>query len=113
MPAYERIDRISEEVRRALDRIIRDEVNDPRVSGTWSIVHCEVTRDLRYATVRVSILEAEKRKPMMEALKRASGFIRRELGHEVDLRALPELLFELDTNMEYADKINRLLKETN
>lgn len=112
MAAYDRIDRISEEVHKAIDRIIRDEVNDPRVGGTWSIVRCEVTRDLRYAKVRVSILEAERRKPMMEALNRAAGFIRRELGREVDLRYVPEVLFELDTNMEYAAKINQILKES-
>ena len=81
MASYDRIDRISEEVHKAIDRIIRDEVNDPRVGGTWSIVRCEVTRDLRYAKVRVSILEAERRKDMMAALNRAAGFIRRELGH--------------------------------
>ena len=112
MPAYERIDRISEEVHKAIDRIIRDELNDPRIGGTWSIVRCEVTRDLRYAKVRVSIMEEEKRKPMMEALRKAAGFIRRALGHEVDLRYVPEIQFELDTNMEYAAKINQLLKET-
>lgn len=112
MAAYDRIDRISEEVHKAIDKIIRDEVNDPRVGGTWSIVRCEVTRDLRYAKVRVSILEEERRKPMMEALHRAAGFIRRELGREVDLRYVPEVQFELDTNMEYADKINRLLWES-
>lgn len=111
MAAYDRIDRISEEVHKAIDRIIRDELNDPRIGGTWSIVRCEVTRDLRYAKVRISILEAEKRKPMMEALNRAAGFVRRELGREVDLRYVPEVLFELDTNMEYAARINQLLKE--
>ena len=82
------------------------------MGGTWSIVRCEVTRDLRYAKVRISILEADQRKPMMEALNRAAGFIRRELGHEVDLRYVPEVQFELDTNMEYAAKINRILKES-
>ena len=112
MAAYDRIDRISEEARKAIDRIIRDELNDPRIGGTWSIVRCEVTRDLRYAKVRVSILEEDKRKGMMAALNRAAGFIRRELGREVDLRYVPEVLFELDTNMEYAAKINQLLKET-
>ncbi len=111
MAAYDRIDRISEEVHKAIDRIIRDELNDPRIGGTWSIVRCEVTRDLRYAKVRVSILETERRKPMMEALNRAAGFVRRELGHEVDLRYVPEVIFELDTNMEYAARINELLKE--
>ena len=112
MAAYDRIDRISEEVHKAIDRIIRDELNDPRIGGTWSIVRCEVTRDLRYAKVRVSILEEDKSKGMMAALNRDAGFIRRELGREVDLRYVPEVLFELDTNMEYAAKINQLLKET-
>lgn len=109
--SFDRVDRISEEVRRELDKILREDLNDPRVSGTYSIVRCEVTRDLRYCKVRVSVLEPDKRKGMMEALKKASGFIRRELGKRVDLRYTPELIFELDTNIEYADKINRLLKE--
>jgi len=99
-------------VHKAIDKIIRDELNDPRIGGTWSIVRCEVTRDLRYAKVRVSILEEERRKGMMEALRRAAGFIRRELGREVDLRYVPEIQFELDTNMEYAAKINQLLWES-
>ena len=111
MPSYDRIDRISQEVHKAVDAIIRDEVNDPRIGGTWSIVRCEVTRDLRYCKVRVSILEAELRADFMKALKSASGFIRRELGRRVDLRYVPELLFELDTNIEYAAHINQLLKE--
>ena len=48
----------------------------------------------------------------MAALNRAAGFIRRELGHEVDLRYVPEIQFELDTNIEYAAKINQILGET-
>ena len=106
MPSFNRIDRISQEVHKAIDAIIRDEVNDPRVGGTWSIVRCEVTRDLRYCKVRVSILEQEKRQDMMKALQKASGW-------RVDLRYVPEIIFELDTNIEYAAHINQLLKETN
>lgn len=111
MPSYDRIDRISQEVHKAIDSIIRDELNDPRITGTWSIVRCEVTRDLRYCKVRVSVLEDELRKDLMKALKNASGFIRRELGRRVDLRYVPQILFELDTNIEYAAHINQLLKE--
>ena len=112
MASFDRVDRISPEVQRAIDAIIRDELNDPRIGGTWSIVRCEVTRDLRYCKVRISILEEEKRKGMMAALKNAAGFVRRELGKRVDLRYVPEILFELDTNIEYAAKIDRILKET-
>ena len=111
MASFDRIDRISQECHKAIDRIIRDELNDPRIGGTWSIVRCEVTRDLRYCKARVSILEEEKRKDMMAALKNAAGFVRRELGRAMDLRYVPEILFELDTNIEYAAHINQLLKE--
>ena len=112
MPSFDRIDRISEEIRREVDQIIREDVRDPRIAGTYSIVRAETARDLRYCKIRVSILENELRAPMMEALKKAAGFIRRELGHRMQLRYTPELIFELDTNIEYAARINELLKQT-
>lgn len=112
MASFDRVDRISQEAQKAIDAIIRDELNDPRIGGTWSIVRCEVTRDLRYCKVRISILEPEHRKDMMAALTKAAGFVRRELGRRVDLRYVPEILFELDTNIEYAAKIDRILKES-
>ena len=112
MPAYDRIDRISEEVRREVDKIIREDVRDPRVGGMFSIVRCEVTRDLKFCKVRVSVLENDKREPMLAALKNAAGFIRRELSHRVQLRYTPELIFELDTNIEYAAKISEILKNS-
>ncbi|MDR1568957.1 MAG: ribosome-binding factor A, partial [Oscillospiraceae bacterium] len=54
--AFARVDRISEEVRKGLDKIIREELRDARVGGTYSITRAEVTRDLRWAKVRVSVL---------------------------------------------------------
>ena len=111
MPSYERVDRISEEIRREVDKIIREDLRDPRVTGTYSIVRAEVTRDLRYCKVRVSVLEADRRPGLMAALKNASGFIRRELGHRMQLRYTPELIFEEDTNIEYAAHINELLRQ--
>lgn len=112
MASYDRIDRISEEVRRELDKIIREDVRDPRVGGTFSILRAEVTRDLKFCKVRVSVLENDKREPLIAALKNAAGFIRRELGHRVQLRYTPELIFELDTNIEYAARINEILKNS-
>ena len=105
-----RIDRISEEVRHALDAIIR-EMNDPRICGTYCVTHADVTRDLRYAKVYVSVLEDDKEDDMLRALKKASGFIRRELGARVDLRYTPELIFERDRNIAYGVHIAQVLKE--
>ena len=106
---YTRIDRLNEEVRREVDRVIREEVNDPRVTGTFSITHVDVTRDLRYAKVYVSVLEPELRVPLVAALKGAAGFIRHEMGRRVQLHYTPELLFELDTNIEYGAHMASLI----
>ena len=70
--AYNRIDRISEEVRRELDKLLREDMRDPRLAGTFSITRAEVTRDLRYCKVHVSVLEQDKRAGVMEALKSAA-----------------------------------------
>ncbi len=107
---YDRIDRISEEVRREVDRILREDVRDPRVTGTWSITRAEVTRDLRYAKIRVSVLEDELRAPLVKALKSAAGFVRRELGRRIDLRYVPEILFEADDNIAYGARIASILQ---
>jgi ribosome-binding factor A len=105
-----RIDRISEEVRHAVDAIIR-EMNDPRIGGTYAVTRADVTRDLRYAKVYISILEDEKADEMVKALKKAAGFIRHELGSRVDLRYTPEILFERDRNIAYGVHISQVLKE--
>ena len=105
-----RIDRISEEVRHAIDAIIRD-MNDPRIGGTYCVTRADVTRDLRFAKVYISILEDEKADEMIKALKKAAGFIRRELGMRVDLRYTPELLFERDRNIAYGVHIAKVLRD--
>lgn len=108
---FDRIDRISEEVRREVDRILREEIRDPRVTGTWSITRAEVTRDLRYAKIRISVLEDELRVPMLKALRSAAGFVRRELGRNLNLRYTPEMLFEADDNIAYGVHISSLLAD--
>ncbi len=105
-----RIDRISEEVRHAVDEIIRG-MNDPRITGTYSVTRTEVTRDLKYAKVYISILEDEKAQEFMQAVKKAAGYIRHELSQRVDLRAIPQLIFIRDENIAYGIHINELLKK--
>ena len=108
---YERTDRIASEIMREAERIIREDVSDPRTQCMFSITHVDVTRDLRYAKVYVSVYEEEKREPMMKALKSAAGFIRHNIGRRVQLRYTPELLFELDTTIEYGVHIASLINQ--
>ena len=107
-----RIDRISEEVMKALAEAIRS-VKDPRVQGAMvSIVHCEVTGDLRYAKCYVSVLGSDAQaKEFMKGLKSAAGWLRREVGHKVQLRYAPELVFELDHSITHGAHISEVLHE--
>ena len=108
----QRIDRISEEVRRHVDAIIREELSDPRIDGTFSITRADVTGDLRFAKIYVSVLEDDKRQPLMDALKNARGFIRRSLGKRMIIRYSPELTFVSDRNIAYGVHIAQVLAET-
>ena len=110
--SYQRIDRISEEVRREVDAIIREELHDPRISGTWSVTRAEVTGDLRYAKIYISVLEDDKREELTEALKNARGYIRRALGKRMIIRYTPELIFVSDKNIEYGVHIAKILADT-
>ncbi|MBR3428587.1 MAG: 30S ribosome-binding factor RbfA [Clostridia bacterium] len=112
MNSYQRTDRISEEIRREVDAIIREELGDPRIGGTFSITRAEVTGDLRYAKIYVSVLEDERRDELMEALKSAKGFIRRAIGKRMIIRYSPELIFISDKNIEYGVHIAKVLADT-
>lgn len=109
--SYQRIDRISEQVRRDVDAIIREEVSDPRIQGTFSVTRAEVARDLRYAKIYVSILEEDNKKPMLAALKQAAGFIRHQLRERMIIRYAPELSFIEDDNIAYGIHISTVLKQ--
>ncbi|HCS75755.1 MAG TPA: 30S ribosome-binding factor RbfA [Clostridiales bacterium] len=109
-----RINRISEEIRREISDIIRSSVKDPRVSQVTSVVKAEVAGDLRYAKIYISVLGSEEdREATMEGLKKAAGFIRRELGNRLDIRYTPELQFVSDHSIEYSVEINKKLNELN
>lgn len=109
----DRIIRISEEVKKEISNIIQNDLKDPRLPSLVSIVSCNVTKDLRYAKVFVSVLGSdEEKKNAISALKSAAGFIRRELGHRVQLRYTPEIHFELDTSIEHGFHINKLINDT-
>jgi len=108
---YLRIGRINEQVRREVDVIIRENLSDPRIKGTFTVTHADVTRDLRYAKVYISILEEENRSPVMEALQTASGYIRHALGKRMIIRYVPEILFVLDKNIEHGIHIASVLKQ--
>ena len=107
--ASNRIGRINEEIQKELSSLLR-KVKDPRVGETMiSVTRVETTPDLRFAKVYVSFLEEHKANDAMKGLKSAGGFLRRELGHALNLRHTPELMWALDDSITYGAKMLKLI----
>lgn len=102
--------RINEEMRKEISTIIRDDIKDPRIDGMISVTKVDVTKDLRYAKVYVSIYgKEEAKRNTLDVLKRSAGFIRREVGHRINLRYTPEIIIEIDNTIEQGMHIDELL----
>lgn len=104
--------RVNAEVRRELANIIHNEIKDPRIHPMTSVVSAEVTPDLKYCKVFVSVLaDEEAKKETMEGLKKAAPYIRHELAVTVNLRNTPELKFILDDSIENGLYMSQLIEK--
>ena len=106
-----RTDRVGVLIQRELSDIIQRELKDPRV-GFCTIAQVEVSADLKYADVKVSVVGDKKQKQnSIMGLKSAAGFLRREVVQRIGLRHAPELRFELDDSVDQLMRIDYLLKQ--
>lgn len=105
-----RIERINSLLKRDIAEII-SQLQDPRIQGFITVSNVQTAPDLKYAKVFLSIYKAENKTQTLEAIKKASGFIRSQLSDMVDFRCVPSLNFELDNSAEYSQKIEGILKE--
>jgi ribosome-binding factor A len=111
--------RLGEEIRRIISDLLLREIKDPRLSGIVSITAVEVTDDGSYATVYISKLaskasdeiSAEEKEDVLAALRSAKGLIRHEIGKQIKLRHVPDILFKMDTSLEYGRHISKLIHE--
>ena len=104
-----RINRINEEIQKELSALLRT-VKDPRVQDTMiSITRVETTPDLRYTKVYVSFLQEERVKDAMAGLKSAAGYLRRQLGHNLQLRYSPEIVWSEDDSIPYGARMLKLI----
>lgn len=107
---FARADRVSEQIRRDLAEIIRSELKDPRV-GMISLTEVEVTADYAHAKVYFTTLNSEHLEDVLVGLRRASGFLRRELGKRIRIHTLPELHFVHDISLERGASLSLLIDQ--
>lgn len=109
--AYNRSERVAEEIRKEVATMLFGEIHDPRI-GFVTITKVQVSKDLRHAKVYFSILGSdEEKEKTMEGLQSSSGYMRREIGKRLKLRYFPELTFKFDDSLEYASRIEKIIKE--
>ena len=105
---FQRSDRVAEQIRRDLADLIRSELKDPRV-GMISLTAVELTPDYAHAKVFFTTLDAEHLGEVERGLKRAAGFLRRELGRRIHIHTLPELHFIYDNSLERGSSLSQLI----
>ena len=100
----QRLQRLADQIQRDLAVLIRDEINDPRLTGFVTISTIKISPDLGYADIYVTIMEKSMDDAMtkdyhtesLEVLNKASGFLRTELSHLLKTRTTPRLRFHYD-----------------
>lgn len=100
----QRLQRLGDQIQRELAVLIRDEINDPRLTGFVTISSVKVSSDLGYADIYVTVMEPELNDEMskhsheesLQVLNKAAGFLRTELSHSLKTRTTPRLRFHYD-----------------
>jgi ribosome-binding factor A len=106
----QRIQKVQKVAREVLGEAIQN-LKDPRI-GFVTVTAVRISPDLRHARVFVSVLGTEEeRRATMAGLASATPHLRAELGHEMRIKYLPELIFELDTGPETAERVEQLIRQ--
>ena len=106
-----RLDRVNEQVRMDVSRMMLEELKDPRV-GFVTVMRAEVSADLQHAHIYVSCMGTpEEQERTLTALTSASGFVRRLLGERIRLRYTPAVVFHLDHSVDDQFRIQQTLDQ--
>lgn len=123
-----RTKRLGEEIKRIISQLLLTEIKDPRLAGKFiSITDVEVTSDGSYATCYVTVMSCtqgdrnididdeqkskDEKTEVIDGLKRAAGLMRTEISKKLRIRHVPELIFKIDSSMEYGNHIEKVIRE--
>ena len=109
---YKRSDRLGLEIQRALADIIRNDLHDPRIGTLASIVKVDLSTDLSYCKVYITVYGSDEEKQnTFIGLEKAKGFIKRQLSGQVKMRKMPEITFVPDDSIAYSIHISEILNK--
>src|SRR5262245_11176071 len=107
-----RPERVAERIKREAADILENHLRDPRVTGMVSVTDVEVTQDLSFARIFVSVLASSTpADDVLSVLQSAAPFVRRQLAPRLELREVPQIRFLRDDSMERGARVDELLRK--
>lgn len=107
---FSRMDRVEAAILRAMASVLKKNAKDPRFQKA-NVTSVDISPDLSNSIIFVSVLDEEQATEIINALNRASGFLRRQLADEVDLRIAPKLHFRFDKSVSEGAKLSKLFDQ--
>lgn len=105
-----KIERLEHTFVEQISQILKLEIKDERIHFV-TVTACSITADLSFAKVYVTILDDQEKNNILKQLNKASNFIERELSKRIDIRKMPNITFVYDESIEYANNIEKIIKE--
>ena len=107
-----RIERLNSVIQQEISQLLREQVNDPRLTSLISITKVSTSSDLRHTKVFISTFgDNVDKKEILQGFTAASGFLRRQLANRLQLRHMPELSFHFDDSIERAAELLKLIDD--
>jgi ribosome-binding factor A len=105
-----RAERVGGLIRKELSDLLATKIKDPRLVLV-TITRVKITDDLRSARIYFSVVEGqERRHGALGGFESAAGYLKRQLGHRLALRHVPELKFVYDKSFDQAATVDRIFK---
>jgi ribosome-binding factor A len=105
-----RYERVVELIREEITAMVAYDLDDARLSGV-EVTDVQVAPDMKRAVVSVYIpAQGEEATKVLEALKGAKGYLRKELAQRIDLFHTPDLYFDVALNLGPRERVNHILK---
>ena len=107
-----KIERLEHKFAIEISIILKEEIKDERINFV-TVTDVDITNDLSFAKVYITVLDETKKEEVLKVLNKASKFIERELCKRVEVRKMPELKFLYDDSIEYGNNIEQIIERIN
>jgi ribosome-binding factor A len=109
---YDRATRLADQIFQVVSQVCYSELSDPRLNGV-QITQVRMTKDLRTARIFFHVADSDKEKELtvIQALKRAQGYLKRAVAREIEMKYVPDFDFFYDNTSDVHDRIEEIFAE--